>query len=1138
MTSCRRYIIALLLSISSLLAYNSATAQPDVPEYRVAAPVYYPPYLDLRDSENPRGVVVDLWQEWAQRQGVALNFVAMEVDAGTRAVAFGDVDIYLSVLGEYLPSAVLKKAKPYYGISVGLYHAVGINPEAKDIRLVTTPMLQYSPEFTRFANRVDNQLSLVGSDQEAMQALLSGEADVAMVGSTIFAENFLAAQQGHGLVSDHNLRAYSLLYPVVRSNRTDLRLLIDRGFDVMPRERLAEIEVAQIDSAAARYFQAVNSGIRLSEREVSFVESSGPIRVVFPEDPYAPFYFDNRDQLSGIDLDLLRLLSERTGLSFDIQRVESWDDGLASLEQKEADLLTSVVRTDARSEYLSFTDSYYTTNDVIVTRRDVNVRDLGDLRYKLVALQRGWRVSDEVQRAVPQARILFTNNVQDALSLVANGTAFAFVGNSLNASYEIDRGNHSNLKVATPIDLGEPPVHLAVRNDRPELVSILNKGLASVTEEELTTARNRWFRVQYDYGLDRVRFYRYLGVAGLVIAGFFIGIFLWNQRLRHEVKARQRAENELIAAREVAESAADAKSSFLATMSHEIRTPLNGVLGMLEVLAQSRLDEVQQDQLRTVRSSGESLLEIINDVLDFSKIDAGKLIIERIPVDVVALISHAHQALGPVASKRGLQFNLVFKDRPTTGFMLDQTRVRQVIMNLLGNALKFTERGKVDIVFSMENHAECWLKVQVIDTGIGIDSAQLETIFAPFQQAESSTSRRFGGTGLGLSICKRLVDLMAGELSLRPNSPQGTVATFRFPAEPCALPAIASIPLVESVRPLASAKILLVEDHPTNQKVTLAQLSRIGLVADLANNGVEALAAMSQQQYDLILSDCHMPEMDGYELVRRIRANEEAEGASGLPVIATTANALDGEREHCLEVGFSGYLPKPFSLRMLRDELAKYLSEPESEVELQPASSKSSIEPLPKPKSPPVAEGEGLSSGLMIKVDQHTERKGREPLAHGDADATTEPALPTRGDAEYDAAVGSAAANPKEKIAADADFAELKALVDDNAMLDTLLMEFLRSTHADLVVMKHAELMGDAKQLQSSAHRIKGTAPMVGAKRMAQLVTAVDRDAKAGQTSQWTQTKESIVLSWLAYLDAVAVEFSVDPAEIERFREI
>ena len=1121
MTKLQQYIIVFGLSIVALCANTSLLAQPDLPEYRVAAPEYYPPYLDLRDSENPRGVVVDLWREWAQRQGAELQFVAMEVDAGTRAVAFGDVDIYLSVLGEYLPSAVLKKAKPYYGISVGLYHAVGINPEAQGIRLVTTPMLQYSPEFTRFANRVDNQLTIVGNDQEAMQALLSGDADVAMVGSSIAAESFLAAQSNHGIVSDQNLRAFSLLYPVVRSNRTDLRLLIDRGFDVMPRERLAEIEVAQIDSSVARYFHTVNSGIRLSERETSFIEASGPIRVAFPEDPYAPFYFDNRDELSGIDLDLLRLLSERTGLTFDIQRVESWADGLASLEQKDADLLTSVVRTDDRSEYLSFTDSYYTTNDVIVTRRDVNVRNLGDLRYKLVALQRGWRVSDEVQKAVPQARILFTNNVQDALSLVANGTAFAFVGNSLNASYEIDRGNHSNLKVATPIDLGEPPVHLAVRNDRPELVSILNKGLATVTEEELTTARNRWFRVQYDYGLDRVRFYRYLGVAGLVIAGFFIGIFLWNQRLRHEVKARQKAENELIAAREVAESAADAKSSFLATMSHEIRTPLNGVLGMLEVLAQSRLDEEQQDQLRTVRSSGESLLEIINDVLDFSKIDAGKLNIERIPVDVVALITHAHQALGPVASKRGLQFNLVFHERPSTGFMLDQTRVRQVLMNLLGNALKFTEQGKVDIVFSMNTDVGCWLSVQVIDTGIGIDPEQLETIFAPFQQAESSTSRRFGGTGLGLSICKRLVDLMGGELNIRPNSPQGTVATFRFPAQPCALPAIESVPLVESVKPLASAKLLLVEDHPTNQKVTLAQLARIGLVADVADNGVEALEAMSARQYDLILSDCHMPEMDGYELVQRIRADELAKTLPALPIIATTANALDGERERCLQIGFSGYLPKPFSLRMLRDELAKYLSDAD------------------EPSQGGVTHHGSDHGGQDSVRERDSQQQLPETLSV--EKSLTEATAPKENSALTSSSgmsSGMSADSGQDKIAPVADFIELKTLVDDSALLDSLLMEFLRSTHTDLVVMKHAELMGDANQLQSSAHRIKGTAPMVGAKRLAQLVTAVDRDAKAGRTEEWTQSKEAIEQSWLGYLDAVANEFALDPIEIERFKDI
>jgi|GEM_PF-600445 PAS domain S-box-containing protein len=553
----------------------------------------------------------------------------------------------------------------------------------------------------------------------------------------------------------------------------------------------------------------------------------------------------------------------------------------------------------------------------------------------------------------------------------------------------------------------------------------------------------------------------------------------------HQGLERRVAERtaELELARLEAQRLSQVKDIFLATMSHEIRTPLNALLGMLELLGLRALDHEAQRMLGVALQSGQALLHIIDDILDFSKIEAGKLEIHPEPTSIRELIELSADSFRNLASSKGVRL-LHWVDPQLSPLLLaDRLRLRQILNNLLSNAVKFTHAGQVTLKAERVQHqgATERVRLSVADTGIGIAPAVQATLFQPFSQGDAQTTRRYGGSGLGLAICRRLADLMHAELELQSTPGLGTTLSLtldlpvlsagELQASPAAVwqPKRGSQSIPSAFTPADRAQertagrlVLLVDDHPSNRDLLSAQLQVLGYASDQASEGHEALSLWECERYGLLITDCHMPDMDGYQLMREIRRREAATGRARLPILACTANALYDASAECAAAGADDILVKPSNLLLLQQKLEQLL-----------------------PRAAPQADG------AAAPADSAT-TPAAEPAAAAPADAT-----PTATAADGPAAPP---AQPPMQPPTQAPALRRGALRElsggDLALERTLLLRFGAAHQADAEALWRAAAARDAATLAHLAHRTRGAALMIGADPLGSASLALERAAK------------------------------------------
>jgi PAS domain S-box-containing protein len=473
--------------------------------------------------------------------------------------------------------------------------------------------------------------------------------------------------------------------------------------------------------------------------------------------------------------------------------------------------------------------------------------------------------------------------------------------------------------------------------DRPELDAVIQHAVAA------RTPMQHEFRVRLPDGTIK-----WLQSAAEPGGGPDDAVFLNGYWI--DITQHREMELALDEAREAADAANRAKSSFLAAMSHEIRTPMNGVLGMLELLSLSQLDGEQRGRLEVARESSRSLVRIINDILDFSKIEAGKLDLRPEPASIADIVHGVREIYSGAASGKNLRLNASVDPRIAPAVMVDPLRLRQILNNFVSNAIKFTAAGAVDIKAERVDHRpDCdTVRFSVIDTGIGISAENQKKLFQPFVQAEADTVRRFGGTGLGLSISRRLAELMGGTIDMESGAGMGTAVslTLQLPVadpsqirtneesstvSPAHLAARRPPPTIEEAEKDRTL-VLVADDHSTNRLMIKSQINLLGYAVELTVNGREALEKWQTGNFALVITDCHMPEMDGYELARTIRMIERRDHLGRTPIIACTGVALEGEAENCLAAGMDDYLAKPIELHNLIGALDRWLPLPDGSL--------------------------------------------------------------------------------------------------------------------------------------------------------------------------------------------------------------
>lgn len=523
-----------------------------------------------------------------------------------------------------------------------------------------------------------------------------------------------------------------------------------------------------------------------------------------------------------------------------------------------------------------------------------------------------------------------------------------------------------------------------------------------------------------------------------------------------DITERRQLQDSLALARDAALEASRLKSEFLANMSHEIRTPMNGIVGMSELLMDSPLDDDQREMGRVIQKSADNLLGIINDILDFSKIEAGKLRIEPVEMELRAVVDDAIVLLLPMAEKKHLELTCEF-DPALEGMLLgDSGRIRQVLLNLAGNAIKFTLKGRVSISFRrMEERAtERLFEVRIQDTGIGISPAAQRQLFQAFTQADGSTTRRFGGTGLGLAISRQLVELMGGEIGLVSEEGHGSTFWFRLTLPKVSHETESALPVdgghMPSNRIEPGLRFLVAEDNLANQMVARGFLEKMGHHAEFAANGTEVLEMLKLKSYDAILMDCQMPEMDGYTATREIRADELKRGVPPIPIIAVTAFAMATDRAKCLEAGMNDYLPKPLCAAELQQVLL------------------------------------------------------RSTLAQRNGHARLEAS-----------AARSDAACPEDALAAD-HLAQLRGLTgrERSSLLEEVTEIFLRETPDSLVSL--VQMAGHQAFAETArlAHRLAGSAANIGGKQMQAAAQAVESAAARGRALEVTEALAKLDREW------------------------
>ncbi len=853
----------------------------------------------------------------------------------------------------------------------------------------------------------------------ALQAVLDKRAD-AYIGNLHVTNQFIAQHPELAVVAQAPLLMESLHLGISKHN-SRLGVRFDTAIQALSIEERSALEQRWLSDNNLN-FQG-HSGFLLRPDERDWLASLPPLKLSFiPK--WIPFsYSDGDGKLTGLIGDYMNVFKDKLGLAYQYRVDQSWPELLQGLLHQDADIAVIPTRIIKRISGWQISQPIASFPVVIaMSRASSTFGGFAELVGKHLVVTDSLLVA-ELRARIPDIRTTVVSGPKEGLAMVASGRGDAYIGNLAVISRLINEQFDDSLHIVAPTPFRDE-LAVAVREPYTPLLPLINRVLASMSDKEKQQIRNSWLALNYSEGIPWHKLIRTLIPIGIGIALFILILSVAYWRLRQEIVRRRQVEAALAMAKAKAESAATQKGEFLATMSHEIRTPMNGIVGMAEQLTFTELTLEQRQMVEIINRGAQGLHALIDNVLDYAKLEAGKMQLEQTPFLLRELIDSVLTMTVSEVHRKGLRVYLWADAGVAARVSGDALRLRQILFNFVSNAIKFTERGFIEISVQLlaQGEGQQQLRFGVRDSGIGMTPEARDRIFNAFEQAESSTTRSYGGSGLGLSICQTLANLMGGEIrlesapglgtfitltvtlpvlaqrepDLRLNGLQASIelhddklchtlllhldalgvtrtsppdnAQLRFSdhdlaAEgvirvlPLATPlgyrsdekgyilnsnpmtwhavrevcyrqlALSDEIVTQAIQksaecePMLPCRVLLVEDNPLNQQLVIRQLGQLKLNCELAEHGQQALEMVAQYPYDLVLCDCQMPVMDGYEFTRRVRAGEDKKR---LLIIAMTANVMPEQAERCFAAGMDDLLGKPVLLDGLRQMLQKW----------------------------------------------------------------------------------------------------------------------------------------------------------------------------------------------------------------------
>lgn len=903
---------------------------------KITSDINNAPYSFELPDKNPSGYLVDFWKLWSKYNNIKIEFVLDKFPDNVAKLKNEQYDMYAGLFENEPRSQWALFTSPVQFVKSGFYFKSDSSYlESSQLNTkLKVGVIKDSYQQTYLSLHYP-KLKLVpfSFGENAIKKLLASEIDA--IFTEIPHQQWLIGKLG--LTGIIQLRAKDQIGNPLKGmlpkwNKA-LYEVINNGIKNIPIEEIQKIERRWFPDSPLFFNQLPSiKNSSFTMRQIDWLIEHKSITLGI-DSKSAPFEFIDKDgKFAGISSDYLKLINNKLKLRITQSRNHNWSDLMEMIKLGNIDMLSAIVKTKERQKYIQFSKPYLSYPVVIASRKDkLFVQNLDDLNRKTVGFVKGYFIKELLERDHPLLKLIPFNSVQEGLKAVNDGNVDTFIANIAVITHVLNNSNYNlvSISVRTPYNLN---LSIGVRKGLEPLIPMINKVIDGITPEQRSSISNRWLALNLKLGTSFETFLLWISPVLIILTIIILYIYRTNRRLYLEASERKKVEKSLVNARIAAEKANKSKDEFLANVSHEIRTPMNAIVGMAHLLSHTALNNNQREYLLTLKSSADSLLELIDEILDLSKIESGKMELEKIPFKLSKIFHDIENLTSAKTSSNKLSVHFEIQPEVPDQLIGDPLRLKQIITNLISNAIKFTEAGEIKLSVSLleTSNQTVRLEFSVMDTGIGMNEEQMNKIFKTYSQADSSTTRKFGGTGLGLSICKNLCEMMNGKIWVQSKLNKGSTfyftALFGLKEESSLEEQIITTKPINSksslLHELAGRKILLVDDNEVNLTIAFKILSKMGMKITSAHNGEQAIKAVKARPFDAVLMDIQMPVMDGYSATKEIRKLPEFKD---LPIIAMTANVFPSDVKESLAIGMNAHLSKPLVVDDLINTLHKLI---------------------------------------------------------------------------------------------------------------------------------------------------------------------------------------------------------------------